>query len=369
MDEKNDLFIKTLNGIVKKFHITDEIDTIIPFGNGHINDTYLVKSLSKNYILQRKNHLIFKDIHGMMENIIRVTTHIRAKLEKQGIQDIQRRVIRHLQVDDNQYYYKDNAGNFWTLFDFIPGSVSVEKISNSEQAYDTGKAFGRFQNLIADIGGRSLNETIANFHNIYFRLTNFENAINENRVDRLSGVAEWVDELQNQAEEMKTLQKLLDTKQVPLRITHNDTKINNILFDLKTGEPLCIIDLDTVMPGLIHFDFGDAMRSGASTAEEDEKDRNKIDFKLEIFEKFTDGFLSETKSFLTDLEKNYLAHAVKFMTYIMGLRFLTDYLQGDVYYKIAYPDHNLIRSINQLVLIRRINEKFDQMKKIVTKYS
>jgi hypothetical protein len=371
MKQIKDYTQNELEDIVGNFKIYANIDTVKPFGNGHINDTFLIKTRidEANYILQRKNHLIFKDIAGMMENIVKVTTHIKIKLREEGIKDLNRRVIEHFPTLDNKFYYKDGSGNYWTLFNYIAGSASIEKIDKPEQAYDTGKAFGRFQNLIADIDGKTLNETIVNFHNIYFRLNNFEKAIKDDSAGRLSGVKEWVDELLNHAEEMKTLQKLLDSGKLPLRITHNDTKINNILFDAKTGEALCVIDLDTVMPGLVHFDFGDAMRSGASTVEEDEKDLSRIDFKLDIFEKFTEGFLSETKSFLTDMEKQYLAHSAKFMTYIMGLRFMTDYLQGDVYYKIDYPDHNLVRSKNQLVLIRKMNEKFREMEDIVLRYA
>jgi hypothetical protein len=359
-----------LSEIVKNFRVNRDIKYIKPFGNGHINDTFLVKSAEKfqDFILQRKNHLIFKDIEGMMSNIVMITSHIKAQLERQGTRDIGRRVIEHYQTTDNKYYFLDDTGNYWTLFNFITDSISIEKIDKPEQAYFTGAAFGRFQKQLSEINASELHETIKNFHNIYFRLENFENAIKKDCQNRLKDVKEWVNELLEQAEEMKTLQKLSDKNQLPLRITHNDTKINNILFDKNTGETLCIIDLDTVMPGLVHFDFGDAMRSGASTVAEDEKELSLVDFKLPIYENFGAGFLSETKSVLTELEKQYLPHSVHFMTYIMALRFMTDYLDGDVYYKITYPQHNLDRSKNQLVLIRKIKEKTRQMEEIIARY-
>ncbi len=359
----------SLQEIASQFKISGTISGIKPFGNGHINDTLKIQTLEKespDYILQRKNHLVFKDIPGMMENIVRVTNHIRKKLEKKNVEDISKKVITHIQCNDGNYYYKDAEGNFWTIFLFIPGSQSVEKIENYEHAYLAGKGFGKFQEQLADLPGKPLNETIVDFHNIEFRYRNFRKALEINYQNRAAKTqAEINFTLQHEAE-MHTLINAQKAGEIPSRITHNDTKINNILFD-KNGQILCVIDLDTVMPGLVHFDFGDAIRTAACTTEEDETDLEKITINLEIFEAFAKGFIEETKSFLTSKELDLFAHAAKFMTFIMGIRFLTDYLEGDVYYKIKHPDHNIERAKAQFKLVSEITKHEDEMKQIIKK--
>jgi len=356
----------TLKYIVAQFSIQGDLTDIVAFGNGHINDTYLVTTtaITPGYILQRKNHQVFKDVPGMMDNIVRVGNHIRAKLINAGIQDVDRRVITHIPTDSGSYYFQDDNGNFWTLCMKIENSKSIDIIENPHQAWLTGKAFGQFQNHLADLPTPPLHETIVDFHNIEFRYLNFRKALEINYNNRSALVQKEIDFALAHETEMHTLLNAQRSGLIPMRITHNDTKINNILFD-ENDEVLCVIDLDTVMPGLVHFDFGDAIRTGASTAAEDETDLNKITINLTLFEAFTQGFLEETKSVLTSAEIGLLPHSAKFMTFIMGLRFLTDYLEGDVYYKIKHAEHNLQRARAQFRLVAEIGKHEAEMKEIV----
>ena len=356
-----------LKDIANQFKLTGTVKNIDPFGNGHINDTfkiYIKEPEFPDYILQRKNHHVFKDIPGMIENIVRVTDHIRMKLQKEKTEDIPKKVITHIQCTNGDYFYQDNDGNYWTVFLFIPGSQSVEKIENYEHAFLAGKGFGKFQAQLADLPGKPLNETIIDFHNIEFRYQNFRKALKINYQNRAAETQYEIEFAREHETEMHTLINAQKAKEIPSRITHNDTKINNILFD-KNGYILCVIDLDTVMPGLVHFDFGDAIRTAACTAEEDETDLSKISINLNIFEAFAKGFLEETKSFLTKKEIALLSHAAKFMTFIMGIRFLTDYLEGDVYYKIKHPEHNIERARAQFRLVSEITKNEEEMNRII----
>jgi len=353
--------------IAAHFNLDGTIKRIEPFGNGHINDTFRIYTRETelpDYILQRKNHLVFKDIQGMMQNITRVTDHIRQKLQKEGISEIDKKVISHIQTFSGDFYHKDTNGNYWTVFLFIQGSQSVEKIESSEHAYLAGKGFGKFQEQLADLPGKPLNETIVDFHNIEFRYRNFRKALEVNFQNRKLKSEKEIGFVINHEKEMHTLIRAQQSGLIPSRITHNDTKINNILFD-ENGQILSVIDLDTVMPGLVHFDFGDAIRTAACTTEEDETDLDKITINLSIFEGFAKGFLEETKSFLTPAEIQLLAHSAKFMTFIMGLRFLTDYLEGDVYYKIKHPEHNIERARAQFKLVSEISLKEKEMQEII----
>lgn len=353
--------------IATQFNLSGNASKIEPFGNGHINDTYRIfmqEPGSPDYILQRKNHHVFKDIPGMMENIIRVTEHIRKKLEEKDVRDIDKKVITHIQTPVGNYFYQDKDGNYWTVFLLIPGSHSVENIENPKHAYLAGKGFGQFQRQLEDLPGKPLNETIVDFHNIEFRYRNFRKALGINYQNRRAKCERQIEFALAKEEEMHTLIRAEKNGEIPLRITHNDTKINNILFD-QFGQILCVIDLDTVMPGLVHFDFGDAIRTAANTAEEDETDLDKITINLEIFEEFAKGFLEETKMFLSEKEIRLLPHSAKFMTFIMGIRFLTDYLEGDVYYKTDHPEHNIQRCRAQFKLVEEIGKHEEEMAKII----
>lgn len=357
-----------LTEIASNFLLKGSVSKIEPFGNGHINDTYRIYMAGDNvndYILQRKNHLIFKDVAGMMENISRVTNHIRTKLAEKGEKEIDKKVITHIFCSDGELYYKDKNGNYWTVFLYIPESISVEKIEKPEHAYLAGKGFGQFQQLLADLPGKPLNETIVDFHDIDFRFRNFRKALNVNYQGRNETAKKEIDFAFQHENEMHTLKNAFQRGEIQNRITHNDTKINNILFD-KAYNILCVIDLDTVMPGFVHFDFGDAIRTAASTAEEDETDLLKITINLEVFRAFAKGFLEETKSVLSEKEISLFPHSAMFMTFIMGLRMLTDFVEGDVYYKIKYPQHNFDRARAQFKLVEEIALHEKEMEKIIS---
>ena len=358
-----------LNLIFEAFQTEGKVKFWEPFGNGHINDTFLGRnqhSEASHFILQRKNHKIFKDIPGMMNNIITVTQHIREVLEKNHEKDIDRKVMTYYPARDGQWFVNDQQGNFWTLFLYISGSHSVENIENPEQALMAAKAFGHFQLQLAGLPGNQLTETIPNFHNGISRLNDFRKAIEQNHAGRVADNQELLDQLLKRADSMTQLQKWLDSGELPLRITHNDTKINNILFD-KNDKPLCIIDLDTVMPGSALYDFGDAIRTIGNTAREDEPDLSKIGFVVDIFEAFAKGYLAEAGKFLTPKEKENLAFSCLYMAWEQAIRFMTDYLNGDTYYKIAYPEHNIVRTKAQFHYLEVLEENREKMENFIRK--
>lgn len=349
------------------FEVKAEILKWAPYGNGHINDTILIETTpetSPNYILQRKNHMIFKNVPGMLDNIVKATNHIRKKLQSLGQTDIDRRVIKYYRAKDGKMFVRDEEGNFWTLFLFIADSRGIEAIENSEQAFMAAQAFGHFQKQLSDLPGEELIETIPNFHNGITRLNDFQQSISQNIAGRVSETQELITKILNRAEEMTSLQRWLNEKSLPLRITHNDTKINNILFDNKDNA-LCVIDLDTVMPGSALYDFGDAIRTIGNKAPEDEPMLEKILFNKEIFEAFAKGYLSEAKSFLTKNEIDNLVFSCRYMAWEQAMRFLTDYLNGDAYYKTAYPGHNLVRTKAQVRYLEVLEENKSLMEDIV----
>ncbi len=355
-----------LISLLGKFGIKIRVSGCKPFGHGHINDTYLVTTPgeSPDYILQRKNHLIFKDISGMMNNIVIVTNHIRKKLVAEGETDIDRKVMTYLPASDGRYFAEDGEGNFWTLFLFVKGSHGIEEVTNPNQAYSAGKAFGHFQLQLADLPGNLLVETIPNFHNGKFRLEQFNTAIRENKAGRVASMEAVIENLLSRAGEMTLLQEWLDGGELPLRITHNDTKINNVLYD-DADEILCVIDLDTVMPGSALFDFGDAIRTLGNTAAEDEPDTSKIGFNGDYYRAFAQGYLSESSGFLTPFERKNLAFSCRYMVWEQAIRFLTDYLNGDVYYKIAYPEHNRIRTLSQFRYLEVMEQNIGFMEQVI----
>ncbi len=353
--------------LLVSFGLKEKIKSWKSFGHGHINDTFLIQTAGINtpdYILQRKNHLVFRDVPGMMDNIIPVTDHIRKKLLAAGETEIDRKVMKYLSTPEDKHYVQDDAGNFWTLFLFVSDSHGIEEVTNPDQAYSAGKAFGRFQLLLSDLDGGELIETIPSFHNGKYRFHQFTDAVMFNKAGRRDEMKMVIDMLHGRKEEMLQLQLGLDNGKLPVRITHNDTKINNILFD-KDDNILCIIDLDTVMPGTTLFDFGDAIRTLGNSAVEDEPDVTKISFRSEYFEAYTMGYLSESRNFLTDTETDNLVYACRYMVWEQAIRFLTDYLNGDTYYKISYPEHNKVRTLSQLRYLEVLEENAAAMKKIV----
>jgi thiamine kinase-like enzyme len=341
--------------IIRHFFSKAEVKSFKSLGNGHINDTYLVllDTIEEAYVLQRKNHEVFKDIDGMMRNIQKVTQQIKEKLISEGAVDVRRKVMTYLPTSEGSNFFLDEDNNYWTICLFIENSRTIENVTQLTQALNAGKAFGKFQYYLKDLPGTELIETIPNFHNGIFRDQQLKTAIALNPQNRVEEVIDEINFLISMSEEMCGIQHAINNGELPLRITHNDTKINNVLFDINE-EILCIIDLDTVMPGTILFDFGDAIRTLCNTGAEDEKDLANIDFHLPYFKAFTEGYLEEIKDFITPNEVAHLSLSCLYMAWEQALRFLADYINGDTYYKIKYPSHNKVRAQAQIKYLKTL---------------
>lgn len=355
--------MKELTQVAARFGVKVNPDNIKPLGNGLINDTFVVKTSASepDYVLQRINHNIFKDVETLQNNIEAVTTHIRNKLLAKGESDIERKSLSFLKALDSGKTYVRNGDSYWRMMVFIPDSVTKE-IVDADSSYITGLAFGEFQSMLEDIPEK-LGETIPDFHNMEFRLTQFKDAISEDKAGRCSEVKDLIEELLHRAEKMTAAERLYRDGKLPKRICHCDTKVNNILFD-KDGKILCVIDLDTVMPSFIFSDFGDFLRTAANTGAEDAKDLSTVEFNMEIFKAFAKGYVKAAK-FLTPIEKSMLPYAALLFPYMQAVRFLTDYLNGDTYYKIAYPEHNLVRTKAQFKLLQSAENKEKEMESFI----
>ena len=340
--------------------------------NGHINSTFILTFIEnetkKKYVLQKISTDIFKNPEGLMNNIVGVTKHIRKKNEAIGTAWSDRCTLTFLPTTEGKYFYLDEENNCWRVYEFIDHVYTCNTIENTNDFYNAGVAFGEFQNLLADYDSTTLIETIPNFHNTVSRFADFKKAVEKNRSGRLENVKDEVDFAIEREKDTHVLVDLIADGKLPLRVTHNDTKLNNILFDEESNKGICIIDLDTVMPGLSLYDFGDSIRFGANTAAEDEKDVSKVSLSLELFEAYVKGYLSSAKDALTDLEKELLPFGAKIMTYECGIRFLMDYLNGDIYFHTDYADHNLVRARTQFALVADMEKKMDEMKEITKKY-
>jgi Ser/Thr protein kinase RdoA (MazF antagonist) len=332
---------------------------------GHINDSYFIKTNASDcpgYFLQWINSYIFKDVKGLMNNISAVVQHLSGKLAEHP--ELAFRVLEIIPTKESEKYYLDPEGQYWRLYTFIDNAHVYDVVENTKIAFEGGKAFGIFMSLLADLPAARLTETIPDFHNMEKRLNTFYNSLNNKPVDRVKEIPSEIEFVRKRAEQMLTIPTLIREGKLPLRITHNDTKFNNILFD-NTDHAMCIVDLDTVMPGSILFDFGDAIRTGANTASEDEKDLSKVDINLPIYEAYTRGFIASTRHTLTEVEIANLAFAARFMTFIIGLRFLTDFVDGDPYFRTSYPDHNLVRAKVQFRLVEAMERDAEKMQEIV----
>lgn len=333
-----------------------------PYGNGHINDTFLVVA-ERRYILQRMNTSIFTRPHELMENILGVTEHIRNKAIENGT-DASRSTLVVVPTLAGDTYYRD-GDNYFRMYEFCEGTVARDAAEGTEDFRSCGEAFGIFQCQLADFPAHKLHETIQNFHNTPWRYENLMNAVDKDSCGRLCEVIEEVEFVKARKEFLNTLEQAHSAGKLPLRVTHNDTKLNNILFDEKTGVPVCVIDLDTVMPGYSVNDFGDSIRFGANTAAEDETDLEKVALDLDLFRAYAEGFLKGCQKSLTPTETALLPVGAMMMTMECGIRFLTDYLEGDVYFKIHRPRHNLDRARNQFALVADMERKLDAMNKII----
>lgn len=360
MSKKNVNISEALNAYFKKMPCICET-----YGNGHINDTFVVGFSDKRYILQRIDTDIFRDYDGLMKNILGVTEHIRKKTaEAQG--DVERCSLTVFPTLTGDKYFKDSEGNVWRAYPFVENTVALDKARNADDLYCGAKAFGKFQRQLADYPADDLTETIVNFHNTPWRYENLIKAVKEDPCGRLQGVLDEVAFVKAREEFCKTLEKAKKANKLPLRVTHNDTKLNNVLFDKISGEAICVIDLDTVMPGYSVNDFGDAIRFAANTAAEDETDLSKVKLDLELFEAFAKGFIEGCGGALTDTELKMLPVGAIMMTLECGMRFLTDHLEGDKYFKIHREGHNLDRARNQFALVADMEKKLDRMQEIIT---
>lgn len=350
--------------VIKNFQIEGKVSEIIPFGEGMINSTYCV-TLNDNktqYVLQKINHHIFQNVEMLQSNIQRITDHIRQKLVEAGESDIDRKTLTLVSATDGKLYYFDGE-NYWRMTLLIPDSKTFEAVT-PEFAYYAGKAFGNFQFMLADLPGDPLGETIPNFHNMEFRLKQFREAVSADSVGRLSEVTDLVNEIEKRAYEMCQCNRLYREGKIPKRINHCDTKVNNMLFDTD-GKVLCVIDLDTAMPGFVMSDFGDFMRTAGNTGKEDDIDLNNVSFNMAIFKSYTTGYLESAKAFLTPIEIELLPFGARLLTYMQLTRFLADYLNGDTYYKINNPLHNLQRSKAQFKLLVSIEENYPEMEAFI----
>ena len=328
------------------------------FGHGHINSTYRIETdAGKKYVLQKINQYVFKDPASVMSNASRITSHIRDRV------DDPRMALHFLETRDGEFYYVDSEGEYWRMYDFV-GGFCLDAPEEEADFYQSALAFGRFQQQLADFPAENLVETIPEFHNTIDRYAKLREAIEADPLGRLAGVQEDVRFLLDREERGTQLQRMRESHQLPLRVTHNDTKLNNVLLDKKTRQSLCVLDLDTVMPGLSAYDFGDSIRFGAATAAEDEQDLSKMSLDLHLFEVYTRGFL-EAATALTEQEIEMLPMGAYVMALEVATRFLKDYLEGDKYFRIDYPEHNLVRARSQMKLVWDMESKMDAMQQIV----
>jgi len=339
------------------------------YGSGHINDTYCgtfdQAGQRLRYILQRINTYVFKTPFELMENVERVTRHSLARLLEEGNPEARRRTLTCIPAHDGKPYACDAVGNVWRAYPFIERARGYDEIETNEQAYQAAKAFGNFQKLAADLGGDRLHETIPQFHHTPTRLAALRAAIKADACHRAAGLKPEIAFVLSRAEECARITDLIASGAIPERVTHNDTKLNNVLLDDVTAEGVCVIDLDTTMPGSALYDFGDMVRTATPTLREDELDLSRLDVRLDRFESLVRGYLGAAKTFLNTTEIAHLAFAGKLLTLECGIRFLTDYLQGDIYFKIKHPTHNLDRCRNQFGFVAALEAKLTPMEKIV----
>ena len=362
------IIMKEIFDIAKKFNLPAEPVEAQECKIGHINSTYfLTCDNGEKFVLQNINTNIFKNPDILMDNIVGVTAHIRKKLEAEG-KDPLRGTLRFYCSEDGLYYYKDAEGRCWRLYKYVDNVDCFQIADSTDLLERVGWAFGHFQMQLADYDAGLLRETIPNFHNTPHRLHDFKAALDKDAAGRADLIPEDIKFVLNHEEVCSYIMDKIREGDIPLRVTHNDTKLNNILMDNKTGEPVCIIDLDTIMPGSVLFDFGDAIRFGASSALEDEADLSKVYMREDAFEAFAKGFVSGLEGSLSETEIMELPMGALIITLETGIRFLTDYLNGDVYFRVHHAQHNLDRARNQFALVRDMEKKMPRMREIVKQY-
>jgi hypothetical protein len=358
--------------IVRRFKMEGLFLGAHPFGTGHINDTYAVSFRRSDgkihrYLLQRISHHVFADPEGLMDNMKRILAHLRAKIVAAN-GNPNREALTLIPTVEGDSCAKVDGRDYWRAFRWIEGARTYETVESPRQVYQAARTFGNFQKLLADFPAATLHDTIPDFHHTRKRFEAFVGAVERDVANRARTVRHEIAFVEERVEETTVLVDLLKRSQLPERVTHNDTKFNNVMIDDDTGEGICVIDLDTVMSGLALYDFGDAARSAAKTSAEDEPDPSKAGIDLQTFAYLTRGFLDATRAFLTPTEIDYLSFSAKLMTLECGMRFLTDYLNGDIYFKTQRRTHNLDRCRTQFAMVADIEAKFDEMETIVEKY-
>lgn len=344
------------------------IENINQITAGLINATYLVETDKKEkYILQKINTFVFKNPDELMENIVGVTKYITEKIKKAG-GDYKRENLNFIPCNNGKFFFLDENNGAWRMYIYVDEAQTYNKPKDADTFRNAGRSFGRFMKLLDGYPAATLHETIKNFHYTPARYENFLKAVDADIKGRKAECEEEIRFVTDRKADTHKLTDLISAGVLPLRVTHNDTKLNNVLFDINTDKGICVIDLDTIMPGLSIYDFGDSIRSGANMTEEDDADLSKVGIDLELFEAYTDGFLSETAESLTDAEIENLAFSAKLMTFECGMRFLTDYLEGDVYFRTTYSEHNIVRARNQFRLVADMEAHTDEMNAIVLKY-
>ncbi len=340
-----------------------------PVTDGHINDTYIVEYETDDgiirYLLQRINVNVFKKPLELMENVEAVTAFLREKIKENG-GDPMRETLTVYPAKDGKNHYMAEDGGCWRMYNYVEDTFSINTLTNPDDFKNSAVSFGNFQNLLVEFPIETLHETIPNFHNTPSRFNDLKEAVEKNISGRKENALQEIYFAFEREKDCSVITDLLGTERIPLRVTHNDTKLNNVLFDNKTKKGLCVVDLDTVMPGSALYDFGDSIRFGANTAAEDETDLSKVSLDLDYFKAYVDGYLDSVGGSLTEDELNLLPFAAKLLTFECGMRFLGDYINGDVYFKIDYPEHNLVRARTQFKLVEDIENKFEAMEKIVS---
>lgn len=336
---------------------------------GHINSTYTLYfdqgSSVKRYLLQEINTHVFKNPIQLMENIEKITTFLSEKVRLSGAKNYKNLSLRVIHTLDHHSYMISSKNHFFRVYNFIENAKTYQKTNDLKLFYNAGKTIGTFQNMLSDFDASQLHETIPNFHNTPYRFQTFLKVLKENPCDRAKDCEEEIQFVLHLKDFTPVITSLIEQKLIPIKVTHNDTKLNNIMFDCETKEGLCLVDLDTVMPGTILYDFGDAIRSGCNRADEDEKNLEKVRFSVDLFKAFSEGYLSSVASSITECEVNHLVDSAILMTFECGMRFLTDYLDGDHYFKTKYDNHNLVRCRTQFHLVKQMIEQKDVLEEIV----
>ena len=376
MEQLHSVYLKwirkmTVENIAEQFATEGTIDRVDAHGGGHINDSYRMVNGTDgapDYLLQRVNHYVFKDVELLMQNMVLVTDHVKAKISEESPEEVDRRSLTIIPAKDGLSYFKDPEGNYWRVLRFIEDHLVFDSTTDPAIAYEGARTFGAFTAMLNDLPASKVGTVIPDFHNMKWRLTQLEQSIRKDDAGRLKTVKKEVEYVESRSKMMLTIHELGETGAIPLRVTHNDTKISNVLFD-KNKKGLCVIDLDTIQPGYVTSDFGDGIRTLTNTGEEDDANLDRVSMDLELYEAFASGFLDSTRDILSKTEKDSLLYAGLLFPYMQAVRFLIDYLDGDVYYKIQHKEHNLVRARAQFKLTQDGEAKFEELKKIIRNLS